>query len=314
MGYAHIPNLYRPEAQHILLFKECYALEKIHGTSAHVSWVDGQVRLSSGGASPVTFAALFDVPALAERFTKLGFETVTVYGEAYGGKEQKQSWRYGPELRFVAFDVQVSGVPGGFLQVLQAAQLVVDKLGLEFVHYERVHTDLASLDAQRDAPSTQAHRIQTEQYRQNIAKVMSDPYPPPPPALVDHRREGVVLRPLNEMRLPNGERICAKHKRDEERETASPRKVVDPSQLEVLEAAEAIALEWVTDTRLEHVLAHLNLQDPLPIERTGEVIAEMIADVLREGAGELVDTKAARSAIGKRAGKLYKARVTRVGG
>jgi len=31
MGYAHIVNLYRPEAQTILLFKECYALEKIHG-------------------------------------------------------------------------------------------------------------------------------------------------------------------------------------------------------------------------------------------------------------------------------------------
>ena len=42
MGYRHIENLYRPRAQTILLFRECYALEKIHGTSAHVAWRDGR--------------------------------------------------------------------------------------------------------------------------------------------------------------------------------------------------------------------------------------------------------------------------------
>lgn len=31
MGYLHIDNLYKPVAQDILLFKKCYALEKIHG-------------------------------------------------------------------------------------------------------------------------------------------------------------------------------------------------------------------------------------------------------------------------------------------
>jgi hypothetical protein len=30
MGYLHIDNLYK--SQDILLFKRCYALEKIHGT------------------------------------------------------------------------------------------------------------------------------------------------------------------------------------------------------------------------------------------------------------------------------------------
>ena len=32
MGYLHIENLYK--AQDILLFRECYALEKVHGTAA----------------------------------------------------------------------------------------------------------------------------------------------------------------------------------------------------------------------------------------------------------------------------------------
>lgn len=38
MGYMHIDNLYKN--QDMLIFRECYALEKIHGTSAHVSWKD----------------------------------------------------------------------------------------------------------------------------------------------------------------------------------------------------------------------------------------------------------------------------------
>ncbi len=34
MGYLHIDNLYKNQT--IRLFRECYALEKVHGTSAHV--------------------------------------------------------------------------------------------------------------------------------------------------------------------------------------------------------------------------------------------------------------------------------------
>ena len=47
MGYAHIDNLYKEQT--ILMFRECYALEKIHGTSAHISWKGKQLWLSSGG-------------------------------------------------------------------------------------------------------------------------------------------------------------------------------------------------------------------------------------------------------------------------
>lgn len=35
MGYLHIDNLYK--AQEILAFRTCFALEKIHGTSANVA-------------------------------------------------------------------------------------------------------------------------------------------------------------------------------------------------------------------------------------------------------------------------------------
>lgn len=283
MGYRHIENLYRPDAQVILLFKECWALEKIHGTSAHVAWRDGQVHYHSGGEKNSRFVGLFDHEALTAAFTALGHDHVVVYGEAYGGSQQKQAHRYGDQLRFVAFEVQIGD---SWLSVPNAHD-VSTKLGIEFVFYKKVSTDLASLDAERDAPSEQAVRngITTPQ-----------------------TREGVVLRPLVEMTTSNGERVMAKHKRDEERETATPRKVVDPSQLQVLADAEAIALEWVTDTRLEHVLD--KIPQPHDMPQMPVVIKAMVEDVLREGSGEIVDSKEARQAISKRTVTLFKARIT----
>jgi hypothetical protein len=280
MGYMHIDNLYREQT--ILLFRECYALEKIHGTSAHVTWKEGQVRFSPGAAKHATFVATFDVPKVIEAFVLLGHESVTVYGEAYGGKQQGQKWRYGDKLKFVAFDVQIGGL---WLAIPQALD-VVTKLGLEFVHFAKVSTDLAALDAERDAPSEQARRNGI---------------------VGDQPREGVVLRPLIELRDNSDSRIICKHKRAEERETATERPVVDPALLAVLTHATEIADEWVTPTRLAHVL------DKLPgassMGQTKEVIAAMIEDVLREGADEIADSKEARTAIGKKTAELFKAKL-----
>lgn len=136
MGYMHIDNLYKD--QRILMFRECFALEKIHGTSAHVAWRDNSVHFSSGGEKHERFVKLFDEPKLRELFAALGHDGVIVYGEAYGGSQQGQKWRYGESLRFVAFEVEIGGV---FLAVPQAHN-VVTKLGLEFVHYVKVSTDL----------------------------------------------------------------------------------------------------------------------------------------------------------------------------
>lgn len=281
MGYRHIENLYKNQT--ILLFRECYAMEKIHGTSAHVAWRDGKVWFSPGGESAERFKKLFDEEALTAAFTALGHPGVVVYGEAYGGSQQKQAWRYGPQLRFVAFEVQI----GDLWLTVPAAEEVARKLGFDFVYYTKVATDLAALDAERDAPSEQAKRNGVEG---------------------THPREGVVLRPLIEMTLNNGERIIMKHKRDDERETATPRKVVDPAQLEVLTKANEIAAEWVTPTRLDHVLD--KIVQPHGIEKTGEVVKAMVEDVLREGAGEIVDSKEARTAISRATAQMYKARVT----
>lgn len=276
MGYLHINNLYRE--QDILLFKEAFALEKIHGTSAHVKFDNGTLTFFSGGEKHANFILLFDHEALKAKFEALAVPTVTIYGEAYGGKQQGQSWRYGKTLKFIAFDVLMYD---SWLSVDKAEKIVQD-LGLEFVHYKRIPTTMEAIDAERDAASEQAKR-----------NGVVAPCP----------REGVVLRPVIEVTKNNGGRIIAKHKRDEERETTSVRTVADPASLQVLKEAEAIADEWVTPTRLDHVL------DKIPganIEQMGVVIRAMVEDVAREAAGEIVPSDEARKAISKRAALLFK--------
>ena len=62
MGYYSIDNLYKN--QDIFLFKECYAMEKIHGTSAHIGVRDEKIRFFSGGVPPEELVKLFDVNRL----------------------------------------------------------------------------------------------------------------------------------------------------------------------------------------------------------------------------------------------------------
>lgn len=280
MSYLHIKNLYK--TPDILLFKVVFALEKIHGTSAHIQWRDGKITFFAGGEKHERFVALFDESKLRAGFETMGHPAVVVYGEAYGGSQQGQSWRYGKELKFIAFEVKVGDL---WLTVPSAHQIVTESLGLEFVHYKQIVADLESIDAERDSPSEQAKRNGVEG---------------------DQPREGIVLRPLIELTKNNGDRIIAKHKRDEERETKTPRQVVDPSRLEVLTKASAIAEEWVTPTRLQHVLDKVGPADALGIERTGDVIKAMVEDVTREAKGEIVDGKESRVAISKRTAELFK--------
>ena len=70
MAYLHIPNLYQD--RDVLLFKECYAMEKIHGTSAHIAYksIDNTIKFFSGGEKHSKFVALFDSQDLLNRFKK----------------------------------------------------------------------------------------------------------------------------------------------------------------------------------------------------------------------------------------------------
>lgn len=282
MGYAHIDNLYKNQI--ILTHTECYALEKIHGTSAHVGLnKDGDLILYSGGEAMANFEALFDKDALQAALRSIADRNIVIYGEAYGGKQQKMSETYGKALKFVAFDVKVDDQ---WLTV-PSAEEVAAKCGIEFVDYVRIPTTLVAIDAERDKDSTQA-------IRNGVGP--------------GKMREGVVLKPILESVDERGNRIMAKHKRQEFRETATPREV-DTSKLVKQTEAKAIAAEWVTEMRLDHVL------DKCPgegMEHTGKLIRAMQEDVEREGAGEIEWNNEVKAAIAKQTGFLWKQRVMRV--
>lgn len=279
MSYQHIDNLYK--SRQILTFREVYAMEKVHGTSAALHWNGTEIKLFSGGAKHEHFVHVFDGLSIAENFAAhFSGIRVSVYGEAYGGSMQGMRDTYGDTLRFIAFEVRIDGT---WLAVPNAAD-VVGKLGLEFVPYRLIPTDIAAIDAERDRPSEVA-----------IRRGCGD----------DKPREGIVLRPPFEVTLNNGKRLVVKHKHDDFRETKSSRPL-DVAKLAVLEEADAIADEWVTHMRCAHVIAALAAAgtDVTDLRSTGAFIEAMVRDVLREGTGEFVDTKEARKAIARHAGKM----------
>lgn len=280
MGYLSIKNLYKDTD--ILLFKECYALEKIHGTSAHIRWnkLEG-LGFFSGGESYERFVKLFNKEKLEQELNKLCLESIFIYGEFYGGKCQGMSETYGKEMKFVVFDVKIDD---NWLNVPNAEE-ITKKLGLEFVSYSKISTNLEEIDKERDKPSVQAIRNSCGENK---------------------LREGIVLRPLIELTKNNGDRIIVKHKGEKFSETKTKREV-NPDKLKVLENANEIANEWVTEMRLNHVLDRLG--NPTEIEKTGEVIKTMIEDVTREAKDEIVESKEVSHAIGKRTAELYKKRI-----
>lgn len=296
MGYMHIQNLYKDPT--VLMFKEVYAMEKIHGTSAHITFKsmpgsDGGVlglRFYPGGEKYDNFVKIFDKEDLQSKFQTLGHFDITVFGEAYGGKCQGMSATYGKDLKFVVFEVKI-GDP--WLDVPNSED-VAKKLGLEFVAYEKVPATVEALDAERDRPSRQA-----------IRNGMGD----------THKAEGIVIKPLMELCRSNGERIIAKHKRADFSERKSKMDtVVSPTQLQVLSDAQAIATEWVTEMRLHHVMDTLKagLQRELEISDTPKVISLMVEDVNREANGEIIPSKEVNKALGGATVKLFHAHLRKI--
>ncbi len=282
MAYMHISNLYKNQI--ILMFKECYALEKIHGTSAHVGWKfeDRMVHIFSGGEKHSKFVALFDMDFLVPKFDEVfPDQNVIIFGEAYGGKQQGMSERYGKVLKFIGFDVKVGT---SWLDVPNAED-VCKQFGIEFVQYDKIEVNLENLNKYRDMPSVQARRN----------------------GIIDLKpREGIVLRPLIEVKTNNGERVICKYKPDEEMETKTKR-VVSEEDLKILSDAKEIAEEWTVNLRLEHVLQKFDAD--VGMESMGDIIKAMIDDVYREGKDEIVESKAVGKAIGGVTVKLFKAKL-----
>lgn len=283
MGYfRHMDNLYRNPDALTLPEGECYAMEKIDGTSAHIKWKDGKVHFFSGGSKFETFKELFDEGALAKFFLDveerhLANLEVVIYGEAYGAKVQGLPHRYGDKLKFVAFEVHWNDI---WLDVPEAER-IVNFCGLEFVHYVKIPCTEAAFNAERDKPSTQAQRN----------------------GMGEQLSEGIIIRPLTERYREDGTRCIWKHKQDRVREMKTPRSL-DPDKNKVLEDARAVAEEFVVKGRIHNARSNFQYEDWC-IENTGKVIDYIVNDVIAECHGEFVDTKETRKAMAKRAAKLF---------
>jgi len=296
MGYRKIPNLYK--CQNVLMFKEVYVSEKIHGTSAHVTMTKipvGTDELAgymynidffSGGASHDLFTSLFNKEKLIELFEQAGFKEITIYGEAYGGKLQGMRDTYGDKLKFIVFEIKI----GDSWLSMDRAEYVAEYFNLEFIWYARCNAEVDILDMYRDQPSQQAKRNDCGD---------------------DKKAEGIVIRPLMELTINNKGRILAKHKRADFRETKTQRKVVDLDMQQILKDADSISEEWVTAMRLAHVLDKMKAEgiDTGDMKSIPQVIKAMQKDIKEEAEGEIVYTKAAGNAIAKSTVKLFKKRL-----
>jgi len=297
MGYKKINNLYKDKT--VLMFKRLFAMEKIHGTSAHICFtvdksvqIDGlidiglsdiKVNYYSGGEKYENFIKLFDTDTLLEKYCLMNMPSnITIYGEAHGGKQQGMSGTYGKELKFVAFEVKIGDK---FVNVPYAEQ-VCDNLGLEFVDYEEIDADPDVIDKLANSPSVQAKRNGVE-----------NPELP---------REGVVLRPIREFLHPDGVgRIMAKHKNDIYKEREHAPRIKNPEELKILEDARQVAEEFVVPMRLEHVLDKLKAEGiTIDEKKMNTIIKAMVQDIYTEAKGEIVESKAVRKYIGKRTAKL----------
>jgi len=283
MGYMKIENLYR--FNDIMEFRHCFALEKVHGTSAHIQWSKGHVSFYSGGEKHDKFVELFDQQALKEFFRSKEYPedlVIRIHGEAYGGKQQGMSKTYGPKLHFIAFDVRIGD---NWLDVPKAESFCL-QAGIEFVPFAIIDTTEEELNKHRDWESIVA-------IRRGMGK--------------GHIREGIVIRPPFEVKLNSGARLIAKHKRDEFRETKSPRLDLDPEKQKVLDKAQEIAEEWCVPMRLRHVLDKMRIDGVGPdMKDMADIIKNMINDIYTEGKGEFVESREVQKAIGHKTVTLFK--------
>ncbi len=294
MSYLHIQNLYKDPR--ILMMRECFALEKVHGSSAHIKFevinrfeeggferTEKVIKFFSGGCKHETFRALFPEDKWwIDYFTEHDFDDITIYGEAYGGKCQGMSKTHGDKLRFIAFEVKV----GDYWLSVPNAWEVATKAGLEFVPFKKIRCTVKVLDRERDRDSVVAER-------RGYGK---------------QKREGIVIRPLEELTFNNGARMIAKHKGEDFQERKTKQVVGGYNKLRVIMEANKIADEWVTKMRLNHVLDKLKYlgECDIGMEVIGVVIKAMIEDIKREAEGEIAENKKVWTAVGRNTARLFK--------
>ena len=297
MGYRKITNL--SETHPVLLFKEIYCLEKIHGTSAHISFKKAEgkwsIEVMPGGIKITSFMHMLNkrysldtdvLQAVIKHYENTGVDELIVYGEGYGGSCQKMSSTYG-DLNFIAFEVCKIVDGREFWYGVEDAARLLEIIKLPFVYFDKGPSTIEWITSQRDRPSEQAKRNGQGENKES---------------------EGVVIRGPVELFDNYGGRMMAKFRKLKFGETNETEEKAALST-EAVNDANSVADKFVVENRLDHVLSKLAVAIPeITIKHTGTVIKAMVADIFTEEGKTLEWSDAVERAITKKTSEMFRAR------
>ena len=277
--YPHIENI--EEVPKLFGLPEVVVTEKVHGSGMRIGVLDGALhiggrKLEFTDISPTTREGLCFIQwvldsGLDKKVRGVGQgRDIIYYGEWHGSGTPKKNWpriqkgiRYINGNDFRIFDVKVDGKYVSFDDIAGWAE----KIGLKTMPVlYRGKPDQKIFDSLIDTMS----RVGEEN------------------GIVDpgNTLEGLVIRPpvllWDEERSP----IMAKYKIGKWAERASQQRhpKTQPKERLVIPGAEAFAKEFVTATRLDHILDQLR-QEGIAVDATatGEIMKRMGQDIKREG-------------------------------
>lgn len=281
--YPHMENI--EEVPAVFDLPEVIVTEKVHGSSMRIGFADGKIRY---GGRRLEFEKITPESKDGQGFVSWALDTglgekmaaafaghdVTLYGEWHGSGTPKKGWpqvqkgiRYIKGNDFRVFDIKFDGkyVPQDELAPLAA------KVGLKTMPVlYRGKPDGKIFNSLIDTMS----RVGEE-------NGIADP---------ENTIEGIVIRPPEFLWDERGGPVMAKYKVGKWAERASAQKhpKTQPKPRVEIPGAAEFAKEFVTDTRIEHIVSQLR-EDGIPIGKSsmGEVMKRMGQDVKREGEAAL---------------------------
>lgn len=196
---------------------------------------------------------------------------VQIFGEFFGGsykgipsKETKiqKGIDYSPNHEFYAFDIFVTYADG------TSRYLNVDECAALFIHFKffyNVELFRGTLD---EALGYNPVFISTIGQRLGL------------PVIEGNFAEGVVIRPVEELRFANGERVIIKNKNPKFNEFEKKEKKPDVVHSDSCNTLKEAVKDYITEARLGNVVSHIG-EIEMP-KQMGLLIKEFSADVIEE--------------------------------
>lgn len=282
--YPHMENI--DEVPGIFELPEVVVTEKVHGSAMRIGLIDGKIRMggrrfefenitpeSKDGQGFVSW--VLDTKLDQKVATAFAGHHVILFGEWHGSGTPLKGWpqiqkgiRYFKGNDFRVFDIRLNG---------------------KFVSQDELPALAASVGLKtmpilyRGKPSSEAFNALIDTVsRVGKENGIEDP---------ENTMEGIVIRPVEMQWNADRSPVMAKYKVGKWAERASQSKHgfrTKPKEKPVIAGAKEFAEEFVTATRLEHVLDQLREANiPIDLKALGEVMKGMGQDIKREGANAL---------------------------